>query len=139
MSQLVIGAALDARLKEWAASMPVSVAFQNVKFVPPSGEEPYLRAYLLPAKTFDPSVGVGHRRYTGIYQISVCVAYGRGRQPAEQWIAALEALFARGTRLLRHGLVIWVDSTPSVGPVIQEADLLVFPVSVSYRCEVLEH
>lgn len=138
MSQLVIGAALDAHLKAWADSVKMQVAFQNVSFSPSADGGTYLRAYLLPAKTADPSVGVGHRRYTGIYQVTVCVARGVGRQPAEKIVSALEGLFRKGTILVKKGLSIWVDSTPSAAPPFQDENILAVPVSITYRCEAVE-
>ena len=72
MSDVLIGAAFESRLKAWAASKtpPIPVAYENVSFKPPALAR-YIAAYLLPANTGSDMLDGGDRIYNGIFQASI--------------------------------------------------------------------
>lgn len=136
MSQKTIRAALESRLKTWAdAQSPViPVAWQNVSYTPVSGTR-YIRAYLLPAETFDGAITGDYKLYAGIFQLSIYSPDGTGTGAAETIAESLIALFAQNTAIVKSGLTIFIDRTPSMGPSMIETGWHVLPVSIRYRVD----
>lgn len=136
MSQAIIRAAIEQRLKTWAdAEIPaVPIAYQNAPFVPPAG--PYIRAFLLPAETNSPFLEGGSRTYIGVYQLSVCAPETTGSAVAEALLAELEALFTANLRVLQSGVTVIVTSPVSASPAMQEPGLYVIPCRFRYRADV---
>lgn len=132
MSQIAIRAAFEKRLNEWAKaqSPPILVAFENVAFTPPAGL--YLRAFLLPGETQNPSLGGSHQRRIGLFQVSVVAPINGGARPAEIIAEALEALFPRGLSLGPAQ----VDTSPSVAPALSDGERYTIPVSIRYRADI---
>ena len=136
MSQKTIRAALESRLKTWAdAQVPViPVAWQNVSYTPVSGTR-YIRAYLLPAETFDGAVTGDYKLYAGIFQLSIYSPDGTGTGAAETIAEAIIAQFAQNTAISKSGLTIFIDRTPSMGPSMNDEGWHVLPVSIRYRVD----
>ncbi len=136
MSQKTIRAALEGRLKTWAdAQIPaIPVAWQNVSYTPVANTK-YIRAYLLPAETFDGAVTGDYKLYAGIFQLSIYSPDGTGTGPAETIAESLIALFAQNTAIVKSGLTIFIDRTPSMGPSMNETGWHVLPVSIRYRVD----
>ena len=136
MSQKTIRAALESRLKTWAdAQVPaIHVAWQNVSYAPVSGTR-YIRAYLLPAETFDGAITGDYKMYAGIFQLSIYSPDGTGTGAAETIAESVIALFAQNTAIVKLGLTIFIDRTPSMGPSMNDEGWHVLPVSIRYRVD----
>lgn len=136
MSQKTIRAALESRLKTWAdAQVPaIPVAWQNVSYTPASGTR-YIRAYLLPAETFDGAITGDYKLYAGIFQLSIYSPDGTGTGAAETIAELLIALFAQNTAIVKLGLTIFIDRTPSMAPSMNDDGWHVLPVSIRYRVD----
>lgn len=136
MSQSIIRAAIEQRLKAWAdAEAPVvTIAYQNAPFTPPSG--PHIRAFLLPGETGSPFLEGGARTYLGVYQFSICAPESTGPATAESMLAELEALFPANLRIVQSGVTVVVTSPVSAGPADPEPGLYVIPCRFRYRADV---
>lgn len=132
MNQQIV-AALQVRLKAFAAAQsPVlRIAFEGVALTP-NATETYLADHHLPANTDNPSAGVTHRNYRGIFQVDV-IAPGSGNPVTLRTLAdALIEHFPRGLTLQVAGRPLLIERTPSRGPVIQSADRSKIPISIGY-------
>jgi len=128
--------ALDTRLQALVFSPAIPISFPNRTFTP-SGA--YLRTWWLPSPT--ETLGgttpvTAPLDYKGIYQVSVFWPIGSGSTPIMEVASAIAAHFKRGTKLSHDGIDVWMDDPPSVGPMIQESNVLQLPVSVPYRAFV---
>jgi hypothetical protein len=94
MSHDIARAAIETRLLAWAkARSPVlPCAFANMNYSPVTGQS-YLQGDLLPADTMNPSQGGKHKRYIGLYQVSVRTPAGKGVTESAEIIKEIEALF----------------------------------------------
>lgn len=137
MSHEIIRAAIETRLLAWAKSQtpPIPVAFENVDYKPVTGQR-FLQGHLMPADTLNPSEGAAHRRYHGLYQISVRTSIGRGTTEASALTKAIEELFPRATALPRANINVRIDSTPTVGPGGADEGFWMTPITIKYRAEV---
>lgn len=136
MSNKIIRAALESRLKTWAQaqSPPIPIAYQNVAFTPPS-QARYLRAFLLPAETRSEDVPGETRTYMGIFQVSICIPDGAGAGAAETILADLETLFPVALRIESAGVSINIPRPVSASPAMNEPGLFVLPASIRYRAD----
>lgn len=133
MSQDLIRAAFEKRLKDWAkARTPeLAVAWQNINFTPPSNAV-YLRAYVLPAATISRDAAGDHRQYRSLFQVNVVMPIGAGSRAAEQIQAELDALFQVNLIMPSGGLAVRVRTPISSGqPTTGDADHTV-PISMGY-------
>lgn len=139
MSQDRIRYLFETRLSNWAAARnPVlTVAWQNHPFTPPAGM--YLRAFLLPATTGSNDLAGAHRRYSGVFQVSIVGLPSVGSGAAEAVANELEALFPLNLALSIASPVFRVSTiTPvTIAPAIQEGDRYVVPVSFRYRADTI--
>lgn len=135
MSQSLIRAAFETRLKTWAdAQTPaIPLAWQNVPFAPTPGR--YARALLLPSPTRCDTLEGGHRRYQGIFQVSLVMPVGAGSRTAEVLAGDLDATFPMTFE--HDGLRICLLQPMSAAPAIADADRYVIPVSAPYRVDVI--
>ncbi|MBP8812319.1 MAG: DUF4128 domain-containing protein [Laribacter sp.] len=132
MNQTAIRAALEQRLKTWADAHapPLKIAWQNVEFTPPTG--PHLRAFLLPGETLDPTIGGGHQRRIGLFQVSVYAPEGIGPSLGDELADDIVSLFPRGLSICG----VQIDSTPSIAGPRPEPGWSVTPVSIRYRVDI---
>lgn len=134
MSQAIIRAAFESRLAAWAASKSIPVAYQNVAFTPPSGT--YARVFIIPGETASDDLAQTHRRYRGIFQVSLLMPLGSGSGQAEALVAELEALFSPTTPLTQSGLTIYLTAPMSAAIAIPEDTHYAVPVSTAYRVDL---
>lgn len=127
---------LESRLLTWAkARAPkLSVAVQDSKFSPKDGET-YLRCFVLPATTGSDTVDGAHRRYTGVWQVSIVKPSGGGLQVARQIEDELGALFPNNLKLSLPGFDLFIRSPMSAGSVITDDLNTTIPVSCRYRAD----
>jgi hypothetical protein len=136
MSQAIVRQALELTLSTWAAaqSPAIPVAYENVEFTPPAGR--YVRAFLLPAPTESLDLARVHRRYFGVFQVSLVMPKGTGPAAAEALLASLSAAFPTSAPIVRTNVRVWLTQPMSAAPAIQEPDRYVIPVSAPYEAHV---
>lgn len=132
-----IRAAFETRLAAWAASQtpPIPVAYENVGFTPPTGR--YARCHVMPSPTESETFNGEHRRYMGIFQVSLYMPAGAGSGASAALAASLDATFPMRQPMTQGGVKIFLLSPMSEGPAIQDADRYVVPVSCAYRADVV--
>lgn len=138
MSNAIIRAAFESALQTWAAaqSPAFQVAYENVALNPQPAAT-YLRAFLLPAETGADDLAGVHRRFSGVFQVSVVIPVGVGSGPAAAVAAGLDGIFSPATPLVRSGVRIFITGPVSVAPGITEPDRFVVPISVRYRADTI--
>ncbi len=132
-----IRALLEARLKTWAdaQSPAIPVAWQNVPFTPPAGR--FLRAWVMPAETGSETLDGAHRRYTGVFQVSVYVPQGTGPGAAETLAEAIAALYPMNDILDTTAIAVQITSPMSIAAGINADGRYVVPVSCRYRADTV--
>lgn len=136
MSQKVIRAIYEARLATWAAarSPALSVAYENQPFTPVTGAT-YLKASLLPAPAGSDDLAGAHRRYGGVFQVSVYAPINVGSGAANGIADELAALFVLNARLTSGAVTVQQVSPATVAPALQIENHYVIPVSFAYRAD----
>jgi hypothetical protein len=134
VTQALIRQALEAPLSTYATANSIVVAWQNVELA----QQPtalYLRSFVLPLPTISEDIGRQHRRYDGVYQVSIVAPFGGGWTLAEAALAALIALYPPDTDLVVSTLRVHVLQPLSPAPALQERDRFVIPCSLQYRAD----
>lgn len=135
MSNSVVRAAIEGRLKAWAAAQtpPIPIAFENVNYVPVTGAS-YIRGFLLPADTINPSVGGLHKQYHGMYQVSLYAPEGKGIGDIEAITKGIEVLFKAPTTIEKFGRKVNITRTPAVSKGMPDgAGFFMTPVTIWYH------
>ena len=135
MSQAIVRQAFEQRLDSWSIANSVPVAWENVDFTPPAG--PYTRAFLLPAQTTSDTLDKTHRRYQGVFQVTLVMPSGAGAGAAEALVVSLSSAFAPQTPLVVSGVTVYVLTPMSAAPAQQEPDRYVVPVSCQYEAHTV--
>lgn len=134
MSDKRIRALLETRLKSWADSKSISVAFENVPFTDTGST--YLRAFLLPARTISQSVAGDHRGYSGIFQINIVGDSGIGAGALHSIADSISALYPVNLRLTDStGFTVQVVTPSSESAGIAADGNFTIPVSLQYRAD----
>lgn len=136
MSHATVRAILEARLNTWAATRPVRVAWENVPFSPAQGET-YLRAFMLPAETVSQDLKGDHRRFLGIFQVSIVTPINAGPGAALALVDALNTHFPMNGRYTSGSVTVQIVGPASPAPAIQEESHFIIPVSIRYRCDTI--
>lgn len=131
MSQAIVRQALEIALDTWAQAQSIPVAWENRPFTAPEGV--YVRAFLLPAQTLSQTLDRVHRRFSGVFQVSLVMPAGAQTGASEALIASLSAAFAPQTPLVRSGVTVYLIEPMSASPALQEPDRYVIPCSVPYE------
>ena len=127
--------ALDTRLKTYADSASLPVAFENYDDGQDQ-EPPYLSTALLAGQPSAATLGQsGQDLRTGIYQVNVYGMRGKGTGPILAIADALAAQFSRGLALVASGVTTQIRRAWP-GPAYADGDHYVIPVSVSWFCYV---
>ena len=129
--------AIEARLYGWATarSPALRIAFANASFTPTGPAELFLRAFLLPADTGSQTLDGAHRRYSGVYQVSIHAPISTGPGAAEGVLDELATLFPNNLRVTVTGLTVQVTSPVSAGPAGQDGDRYIVPAYFTYRAD----
>lgn len=132
-----IRALLEARLSTWAKSQTpaIPVAWQNVPFTPPTGR--FLRAWVMPAETGSETLDGAHRRYVGVFQVSVYVPQGTGPAAGEAIAESIAALYPMNDLLSMTGLDVMIVSPMSIAQGFNSDGRYVVPVSCRYRADTI--
>lgn len=134
MSNKIIRAAIEGRLKEWAAAQvpPIPVILENRGAKPAVGQR-YMRGFLLPADTLNPSQGGQHKRYHGIYQVSIYLPENVGTGDSDDLAKAIEVLFACPTTIQKAGLNVHINQTPAIASSHPDGEgFYMTPVTIKY-------
>lgn len=134
MSQAIIRAAFETTLNTWATGQSLAVAWQNKSFTPVNGTT-YLRAFLIPNATQSEDLGRVHRRYGGVFQVSVALPLGAGPGAGEAILSGLSALFNPSAPITQSGVLVYILQPMSAAPAIVEPDRYVIPCSLTYRAD----
>lgn len=127
--------ALESRTNTWAqAQTPaIPVAFENALFTPPPGR--YARAFVLPGETVSDDMAGKHRRYVGVFQVSLYLPLNAGTAESAALIASLDTSFALTAPITISGFQVFLTSPMSPGPAIPDGTRYQIPVSCRYRAE----
>ena len=137
MSNSIIRAAIEGRLKPWAAAHApaLPVAFENVSYTPTVGTA-YLRGYLMPANTKNPSIGGKHKAYHGMYQVSLYFPGGAGTGDVEAAAKEIEVLFELPTTMQRQGRNVRITRTPAIAKGMpDDTGFFMVPVTIWYEMD----
>jgi len=135
MSNVIVRAGFESRLKTWAAAKvpAIPIAYENAPFAPPAGR--YVAAYLMPANTNINTLEGTDREYRGIFQASIIVPANAGSGEAQALAAELDALYGIG--FTHGGLRITLIKPMSAANAIQDASGYTVPVSCLYRADAV--
>jgi hypothetical protein len=139
MSDSIIASAIEGRLATWAAAQvpPIPVAWENVTYAPVTGQR-YLRGFLMPANTENPSQGGKHKHHHGIYQVSVFIPAnpGAGAGAARTIANDIKALFACPTTIVKSGINVNILRSPATAQGIpDDTGFYMVPVTIWYDAD----
>ncbi len=116
MSMLKVRNALESRLSAFAATKNLPVVWENIKTIPTGN---YLKAFVFPSETEDPSFGNRHRRYNGLFRVTYYTTQlNVGMKAASTLIEEIVDYFPRGAQLVSGGLTTNIINTPSVSSTV---------------------
>lgn len=136
MSHKTIRSLFQARLAAWAAARTpaLRVAYENVAFSP-NADEQYLKAYNLPAGTDSETLAGDHKRYTGLFQVTIVGPSAKGSGAVEGVVDELAALFPLYLRLQSGSFEVVVMTPVDQGPGIAEGSTYSVAASFQYRAD----
>lgn len=137
MSNKIIRSALEGYLKAWAdaQSPKIPLYLENRNKTPVIGER-HIRTYLMPADTLDPSFSAMHRRYQGMYQVSIFLKENDGTGDADDLAKAIEVLFKQATVIQKSGINVRITQTPSIAQSRPDDNgFWMTPITVKYSAE----
>ena len=135
--QTKIKVALESTFNTFAVSKSIPVIYEATSAAPATD---HFECRWFPAATQDPSLGVSHRRYTGVFRI-VYYTYtkDKGGAAIEDMAAQVAKVFKRGTTIAKNGISVIVESTPSVSGLLIEDAYLYKVIDVKYRCDIMDY
>lgn len=137
MSDQSIMAALQARLATFASTKGLPIAYEGVAFTP-DATKTHLADFLLPAATDNPSLGRGHKRYSGVYQVDVDAPTGSNVVALRNLANEVATHFYRGLTLTHSsGIQVLIIRDPSISPLIPDGGRMKRAVSVRYQADVI--
>lgn len=134
MSNIIIRASFETKLKQWAdAQIPkVPIAFQGVSFTKPSDGSAFVECLLIPNVTTNPTLDGVRKTHYGIFQVNCWVPQGKGMRAAETLAQAIVDLFP----LVPKTGGVSIEGTPNVKQALPAmAGWDVVPVVIKYRYE----
>lgn len=131
MSNTLIRATLEARLKTWAQAQNVPVAWENVGFTKPASSM-FVEPFFVPAVTFNTDVAGARATYIGFFQVNCWAPTGTDMIAVTNLTDSLIDAFP----MLPKVGAISIESTPSAKkPIEDEAGWVIVPVLIKYRYE----
>lgn len=133
MSMLKIRNALESKLAAFADTKSLPVVWENIKTIPTGS---YLKAFLFPANTQDPSFGNKHIRYSGMFRVTYyTIGLNAGMVPATTLVEDLVAYFPRGLQLVSGGLTTRILNTPSISSPGYEGNYMYITTEIFYMAD----
>lgn len=135
MSLPKIRVALESWLGTMAPALPTVP--QNTKATPVT-ETPFQECYVLPATPDNPTLGDGHYREIGVFQVSLMYPQNAGAGAAEARSEAIKLHFKRARVLTQEGVNVLILRTPAISAGRIDRDRWRVDVSIRYQAEVFE-
>lgn len=138
MSEDVIRKAFEQEMNVFVAAQTppaLPLAHENQAFDPPSDGSAYLKLNLLPAQPDNTTIGDGHWRDQGIFQVLLCYPQNAGTGDVDTMAKKIKEWFKRGTSLNEGGTIVRVNKTPTVAPGYPDGEKWKVPVSIPYFAE----
>lgn len=134
MSNAVIRAELEARLKTWAdAQTPkVPVAFQGAPFTKPA-DGTFLEAFLLPNDTLNKELSGSRKTYIGLFQVNCWARSGKGMGEVERLAQNVIGIYP----MLPKSGAVSIEKTPHAEKSILDSGWVIVPVTIQYRMETI--
>lgn len=134
MSQLNVRNALATRLAAFAATQGnIPIVWENIKSIPTVS---YLKAFLFPAPTQNPSFGNTHDRYAGIFRVTYYTTeLNVGMKKAEDFVDALVKYFPRTLQLINGTLTTKILNTASVSVPGYEGNFMYITIDIPYMAD----
>lgn len=133
MSLVSIRAALETKL---AAMTPaISTAYENIPFTPVAGT-PYQAAYLMPSDPDNATMGDGHHREQGVFQVSLFYPLQAGAGVAAARAELIKTAFARGQSMTSGSVTVRISKTPHIGQGRVDGDRWMIPVKIQYFADI---
>lgn len=134
MSNIIVRAVLETRLKDWAAaqSPPILIAYEGTRFAKPEDGSPYLECFLIPNTPINHAVDGTKKTLYGLFQVNVWTQGGTGSGAANLIAEGIVGLFP----LIPKFSAVSVEQTPS--PSQRRPDPSgwdITPVLIKYRYE----
>lgn len=131
MSNAVIAAALETRLKTLADSLGVLVAWEGREFLKPEGM--WFEAFLLPNETMNYELSGTRKTYLGLFQVNCWAPTGRGLGP----LRALAQSVIDEFQLVPKTGSVSIEATPTADRPIESdpSGWVAVPVLIKYRYE----
>lgn len=92
MSHSLIRKAFNDIVRAYGESKGYPVFIENISGSP-SGTSPYLKTFILPASTTSNTLGGDHKRYIGVYQVTIVIPIDSGTGLVTQISEELQELF----------------------------------------------
>jgi hypothetical protein len=134
VSNTVIRAILEGRLKTWADAQTPKVLFapENIGFTKPDDGTLYVEPILIPNVTMNNEVSGARKTLLGLFQVNCWAPKGSGMRPGETLAQSVIDLFP----LVPKFGPVSIESTPHADPPIKDdANWVIVPVLVKYRYE----
>lgn len=137
MSNAIIREAFESRLNTWATnrSSPLAISWENI--AKDLTDEFYVESYMFPSENTNDFLEGNHIRFVGFFQFSVVGQKGYGVGAIELIAQEICNLFPCSAGITQSGLDIEVTNPPSIGRAIPSERKFTVPVTVYYRCEVV--
>ena len=134
MSQLNVRSALATRLAAFAATKGnIPIVWENIKSIPTVS---YLKAFLFPAPTQNPSFGNTHDRYSGLFRVTYYTTeLNVGMKKAEEFVDALVKYFPRTLQIVNGTLTTRILNTASVSAPGYEGNFMYIVVDIPYQAD----
>lgn len=151
MSHGTIRKLFNKALLEYTDTTGMPVYLDNVRTYDKNGspQEPpvngeYLKAHLIPADTYDDSLGGDHIVYIGMYQVTIVTKYGAGSLQSDNIAKAIQNVFKRNQRfvdpsdlnpIVENRFTVQVTSPVVVPEGRQQGVQWILPVHFEYRAD----
>jgi hypothetical protein len=131
-----IRSALEIYLNTFAQSKAYPVLWENVSSIPEA--QKHLEPRVFFSDTQDPSIGVNHRRYKGIFRVSYYTPeLNKGMGPIQAAADEIVNHFKRGTQLTFQDVTVHIENTPSYPEPISNTANLYVPIDIYFRCDII--
>ena len=133
MSITAIRAALETALAGMAPTL--ATAYENTAFASTTGI-PYQAVTLMPAAPDNTSMGSGHYREQGIFQVSLFYPIQGGPAAAAARADLIRAAFKRGNAFVNAGITVLITKTPEISSGSIDSDRWMVPVKIRYQADI---
>ena len=139
MSKAIVRRVLESTLGTWAAAQvpAMQVAYEGVPFTPPALSVSYARGFMLPAMTVSLDLARSHRRYMGIWQVSLYIPEGQGLAVAQAAEASLDAAYTVHAPLVNGTVLVYITHPMSAASAMPDDGRIHIPISCRYEAHVI--